>query len=86
MTLITIEDIYEQIVKPLPAAEQLRLVGKIVHDLAMPPTEGEPFQRYSWMSLRGIAPNLLGGVDAQAWVSDTRRESDEQREQQWRRE
>ena len=41
--------------------------------------------RRDWMSIRGIAPNLLGGEDAQEWVSRTRREGDEHREQQLRR-
>jgi hypothetical protein len=66
MTLTTTEEIYEQIVKPLPAAERLRLVEKIVHDLSI--------------------QAMLDGEDAQAWVSRTRRESDEDRERQWRRE
>ena len=44
---------------------------------------GEPRPR--WTDLRGIAPNLLDGEDAQAWVSRNRRESDEHREKQLRR-
>jgi hypothetical protein len=86
MTLTTTEEIYEQIVKPLPAAERLRLVGKIVHDLSIQAMEDKSLERHDWMSLRGVAPNLLDGEDAQSWVSRTRRESDEDREQQWRRE
>lgn len=85
MTLTTAEEIYEQIVKPLPATERLRLVEKIVHDLSTPPAESESPNRYEWMSLRGIAPNLLEGEDAQAWVARTRRAADEQRERQWGR-
>lgn len=41
--------------------------------------------RHDWMSIRGTAPNLLDGEDAQEWVSRTRREGDEHRERQWRR-
>jgi ParB-like chromosome segregation protein Spo0J len=84
MTLTTTEEIYEQIVKPLPAAERLRLVGKIVYDLSIQATEGTLPERHDWMSLRGVAPDLLDGEDAQTWVSRTRRESDEERERQWR--
>jgi ParB-like chromosome segregation protein Spo0J len=84
MTLTTTEEIYEQIVKPLPAAERLRLVGKIVYDLSIQATEGTLSERHDWMSLRGVAPDLLDGEDAQTWVSRTRRESDEERERQWR--
>ncbi|MGH9769640.1 MAG: hypothetical protein ACREAB_19620, partial [Blastocatellia bacterium] len=68
MTLTTTEEIYEQIVKPLPAAERLRLVGKIVYDLSIQATEGKSPERHDWMSLRGVAPNLLDGEDAQTWV------------------
>lgn len=69
----------------LSATDRLRLVERIVHDLASTPATNEPRPGHDWRSLRGIAPNLLGGEDAQAWVSRTRREGDEQREQQWRR-
>jgi hypothetical protein len=84
MTLTTTEEIYEQIVKPLPAAERLWLIGKIVNDLSIQAIEGELPDRHDWTSLRGIAPDLLDGEDAQTWVSRTRRESDEDRERQWR--
>jgi hypothetical protein len=84
MTLTTTEEIYEQIVKPLPAAERLRLVGKIVYDLSIQAAEGELTEHHDWMSLRGVAPDILNGEDAQTWVSRTRRESDEDREGQWR--
>jgi hypothetical protein len=70
----------------LPPAERLRLVEKIAHDLAGGSAGDEQAKRPTWKSLRGIAPDLLGGEDAQAWVSRTRREADEHREKQLRRE
>ena len=73
-----------QHIKPLPVEERLRLIEMTVHDLRTQPAEGEQPERYDWMSVRGIAPNLLGGEDAQEWVSRTRREADENREKQWR--
>jgi hypothetical protein len=81
-----IERLYEQHIKPLPTTERLRLIEKIVSDLATQAAADRPAERYDWMSVRGIAPNLLGGEDAQAWVSRTRREGDEHREKQWRHE
>ena len=36
--------------------------------------------RPSWADLEGIAPDLLEGEDAQAWVSRTRAEGDRWRE------
>ena len=86
MAKISIEKIYEQHTKSLPMAERLRLIEMTVHDLMAQPAEDEPPERYSWMSVRGIAPNLLGGEDAQAWASRTRREADDHREKQWKRE
>ena len=57
----------------------------IVQELATEPLPGQAKQRRSWSEIRGIAPNLLGGEDAQEWVSRTRREADEHREKQLRR-
>ena len=82
---MNVEEIYNQHIKPLPVAERLRLIEITAHDLAARPTESEPLKRHDWMSVRGIAPNLLDGEDAQEWVSRTRREVDEQREKQWKR-
>jgi hypothetical protein len=81
-----IEQLYEQHIKPLPAAERLRLVEKIVSDLATQSAVGEPPMRRHWREICGAAPYPLVGEDAQAWVSRTRREADEHREKQWRRE
>lgn len=76
----TAEDLYE-LVRQLPAAERLRLVEKIAHDLhatGLPePAVGRPFE---WTQLAGAAPGLLGGDDAQTWVRETRHASDEARE------
>jgi hypothetical protein len=85
MTKLSVEEIYKQHIKPLPVVERLRLVEMTAHDLAAQPEEGQQPERHSWMSVRGIAPNLLGGEDAQEWVSRTRREADEHREKQWKR-
>jgi hypothetical protein len=41
--------------------------------------------RYSWTEVAGIAPYPLVGEDAQMWVSQSREESDREREQQWQR-
>lgn len=74
------EEVYKQHIQPLPIAERLRLIELTVHDLAVSTSTQEQAERPSWMSVRGIAPNLLGGEDAQKWVSRTRRESDAHRE------
>ena len=70
----------------LPWADRLRLLERIAHELAASPAEEKIAACADWMALRGISRDLLGGEDAQAWVSRTRRESDEQREHQLERE
>ena len=75
MAANTADDIYD-LVLGLPMAERLRLVEKIAHDLAGTPTPA-PFD---WATLGGAAPGLLGGHDAQEWVTRSRRESDQARE------
>lgn len=78
----TAQEVYEQMVKDLPAAERLRLVERIVHDLSAQPDDGKSPQERDLLSLGGIAPGLLDGEDAQEWVSRARRESDEHRDKQ----
>jgi len=77
---MTVEEIFKRHIKPLPQLERLRLLAMIAEDLTnQPPVEDGAEGVYDWMALRGIAPGLLAGEDAQHWVSRTRRESDEQR-------
>ena len=77
MPPLSVEEIYEQIVRSLSPVEQAQLLEKIARNLSQQIPSGEPQERYDWMSVRGIAPNLLAGEDAQAWVSRSRREADE---------
>jgi len=79
MSVKTADEAYEQIVKSLPPAERRRLAQRIVDDLPGPePSEGAACEeRNRWMPMAGIAPGLLGGEDAQEWVSRTRREADD---------
>lgn len=88
---ITLEQA-ELLTAQLPPREQLWLVARISERLskleltaseaAAQPTEQNSVESYEWTSLRGIAPNLLEGQDAQTWVSRSRHEADDQREQQ----
>ena len=92
MSASTAEALYE-LVRQLPTAERLRLVERIAHDLSEaepspmgePPTPSPPASAvaprpFPWTQLAGAAPGLLGGQDAQALVSASRREADEARE------
>ena len=60
-----VEEIYRLHIKPLPAADRLRLIEITVHDLMTQSVEGVLSERHDWMPVRGIASNLLGGEDAQ---------------------
>lgn len=88
---ITLEQA-ELLIAQLPPREQLRLVAGISERLsklelsASEVAEQDSVAGSDWMALRGIAPALLDGQDAQDWVSQNRRDADAQREQQWRRE
>ena len=72
----SVEEVYKQYIQPLPIEERLRLIELTVHDLAVSTPTQEQAERPSWLSVRGIAPNLLDGEDAQEWVSRSRREAD----------
>ena len=63
--------------------EQLQLVTYLEDKVRAAYLTAKP--RRKWAEIRGAAPYPLLGEDAQAWVSRTRREADEQREQQLRR-
>ncbi len=83
MDLTTADEVYEKVVRPLPESERIRLAERIAREISETPAPAS--DRRSWMSLRGIAPDLLGDEDAQDWVTRTRLESDMLRERQWRR-
>lgn len=68
----------------LPIREQLELIAHLASRLWQN-YDGleEPKPRPKWSDIRGAAPYpLTGEEDAQAWVSRTRRESDEHRHNQ----
>ncbi len=75
MAKMTVEQIYEQHVKPLPAAERLRLVAMIANDLAAS-TGSETLRQRSLLELEGLGAEIWEGVDAQEYVNELRKEWD----------
>lgn len=76
---------YEEVVKladALPPDERLRLIAHLANGARA--AIGAPKSHRRWTDLAGTAPYPALGEDAQAWVSRTRRESDDAREAQWR--
>jgi hypothetical protein len=66
----------------LPPEEQLELVSHLVEKAKRAYQRSKP--ENLWRDAFGIAKHPLAGEDAQTWVTRTRRESDERREQQLR--
>jgi len=76
--------VYDELVKQvdtLQVEEQLRLAAYLLERARQMVTSERP--RRKWCELRGLATYPMLGEDAQAWVSRTRRESDERRQAQW---
>ena len=68
-----------QLAAQLTPAERLRLVERIIRDLADAANIAEPCA-HGWQQLRGQLPYPALGENAQAWISRSRGESDEQRQ------
>jgi hypothetical protein len=64
-----------QEVEQLSLEEQWELVLWLMERLRQRVMASRPH----WKDLAGIAPDLLEGMDAQTWISQGRRESDEHR-------
>jgi hypothetical protein len=67
------EEIYEQYIKLLPEAEQLRLLELVVHQPAATAARTPQPQR-SLLELEGLGPDLWQGMDAQQYVNELRQE------------
>ncbi|MBD2358741.1 hypothetical protein H6G41_29800 [Tolypothrix sp. FACHB-123] len=66
-------------IEQLTPEEQLTVMGHLVERVKKHITQAQPKRK--WSDLKGMAPYPLLGEDAQEWVSRTRREGDEYREQ-----
>ena len=69
--------------EPLSTDEQLILAAMLIEQARK---KAAPSERYKWLDVMGAAPYPLVGEDAQAWITRTRQEGDDERERQWRRE
>ena len=70
-----------QLIDRLQIDEQLRLAAHILERTRQ--TVGQDKPQHKWRDIRGMATYPMLGEDAQEWVSRTRNESDEQRQEQW---
>ena len=77
--MTTLESILQQ-ARQLSPEERLQLISRLAESDG--DTHGETKTRRHWREIAGIAPNLMQGADAQVWVSQNRREADEERQRQ----
>jgi hypothetical protein len=66
----------------LTPEENLDLIAHLLNKVRI--AQASSPSRRKWSEIYGKAPYPLAGEDAQAWVTTTRKESDEKREKQWR--
>jgi hypothetical protein len=78
MTTTLLDDLIEK-VDALTAEDQLRLADHLVQRALQNLPTARP--RRKWREIRGLLPYPAFGEDAQAYITRTRREGDEHREQ-----
>ena len=83
MSVQLLENLKKQ-AESLPVQEQLQLAAYLLEQASKVHVPAP--ERPKWSEIRGLFAHPLTGEDAQAWVSRTRRESDEHRERVLRRE
>ncbi|HZO86763.1 MAG TPA: hypothetical protein VFB38_00385 [Chthonomonadaceae bacterium] len=76
MATVSVEEIYERYIKPLPPSERLRLLAMTAQDLAQQPTEAAKKPQRSIRELHGLGAEIWQGVDAQEYVNELRKEWD----------
>jgi len=73
--ILTLEELYEQQIKPRPKEERLRLLAMIAQDLAAE-VKQEQKPKHSIMELHGLGAEIWQGIDAQEYVNELRKEWD----------
>jgi hypothetical protein len=81
--VVTLEQV-AALAAQLPLAEQKKLAERLLGETEKSTTDLAESRRRLWREIRGIVAYPMCGEDAQAWVSRTRGEADEQRELQWK--
>ncbi|MCI0690674.1 hypothetical protein L0337_01560 [candidate division KSB1 bacterium] len=75
MQTMSIEQLYERHIKPLPSHKQLKLVELIARKMAQAIETANSPQR-SLMELHGLGAEIWEGIDAQEYVNELRKEWD----------
>lgn len=77
MSALSLEELYERCIKPLPPALQLRLIARTTDALAQAQGENPTLPGRSIKDLHGPGAELWRGIDVQAYVNDLRDEWDD---------
>ncbi len=77
MAKVNLDTLYIEQIKPLPAAERLRLLAMLAQDLVAQPDEVTTTPKRSILELHGLGKDLWAGIDAQAYVNALRQEWDD---------
>jgi hypothetical protein len=75
MQTMSIEQFYEQHIKPLPSHEQLKIVELIARKMARD-RDAVKRPKRSIMELHGLGAEIWEGIDAQEYVNKLREEWD----------
>lgn len=75
MAIMSLEELYEQVIKPLSAEERLKLIVMTAQELSQPKPLNEA-PKHSIMEMHGLGKDLWQGIDAQAFVEELRGEWD----------
>ncbi len=67
---MTVEQLYQQYIKPIPTVEQLELISLISRELIQ-----QSHQQRSLLELEGLGAETWQGIDAQKYVDDLRTSS-----------
>ena len=73
---LSVEEIYQRHIKPLPVSERLRLLAITAEDLARQGVETVQEPKRSILELHSLGAEIWEGVDAQQYVNELRGEWD----------
>jgi hypothetical protein len=76
MAAMSVEELYEKYIKPLPTPERLKLIAMTSEDLALQSEAPEATLKRNIMDLHGLGAEIWAGRDAQDYVNDLRDEWD----------
>jgi hypothetical protein len=76
MPATSVEEIYDQHIKPLSPSERLQLLALTARELALQAGQREAEPQHSIMELHGLGAEIWRGVDPQDYVNELRKEWD----------